>query len=194
MGLKPWSQIKSRIYKAQQGQSRLLIRWEFSQASVQASLDADPLKDAVNASLKLMKESPEEGFTQLLDFATRGSLYSMNYVAFCYAVGRGVAKDPTEAEIWYRRTFERGSDWGALEYGECLAAKGELEEARQVYEEAWRRGFVPAAYRLVRLYLRPNLSLAQRLAWKPALEWAVDRGHPAARFLLAKYLVRAGSG
>lgn len=38
------------------------------------------------------------------------------------------------------------------------------------------------------------MTLADRLAWKPALEWAAEAGHPGARFLLAKYLSRGWFG
>ena len=175
-------------------QRKLLTKWEYAQANDWAIFDADPFKDELISAIRLHDASPEEGFVRLLDFANRGSLYSTHYVAWSYAVGTGARKDRDEAQAWYRRAYEGGSDRGLLEYGAYLVSGGQNYEAEKVYEAGWRRGFVPAVYRLIRLRLRPTLPLAERLAWKPSLEWTVEAGHPAARFLLSKYLVRGWFG
>jgi TPR repeat protein len=171
-------------------QLKLLRRWEYAQANDWDILQADPFKDEVLAAIRLHDASPKEGFVQLLDFANRGSIYSAPYVAWSYAVGWGVPKDPEEAQAWYRRAFEGGSDRGLLDYGADLVSRGQIGEAEKVYEAGWQRGFVPAVYRLIRLNLRSTLPLAERLAWKVPLEWAASEGHPGARYLLSKYLIR----
>lgn len=194
MGL--MSRLRSKLGMAEFAaeQRKLLNKWEYAQANDWAIFDADPFKDELMPAIRLNDASPEEGFVQLLDFANRGSLYSTNYVAWSYAVGTGVQKDWDQAQAWYRRAYEGGSDRGLLEYGAYLASSGRNDEAEKVYEAGWQRGFVPAVYRLIRLRLRPTLPLAERLAWKPSLEWAADAGHPAARYMLSKYLFRGWFG
>lgn len=175
-------------------QARLLKTWEYAQINDWDLMDTDPHKDEAEAAAHLIDEAPTEGFGRLLDFAQKGSLYSMNFVGWCYAVGTGVTKDWDQAQVWYRRAFEGGSDRGLLEYGAHLVWKDRNDEAEKVYEAGWQRGFVPAVYRLIRLRLRPTLSLTERLAWKPSLEWAAEAGHPAAQFMLSKYLFRGWFG
>ena len=194
MGFKSWLRSKIGMAEFAAEQRRLLTKWEYAQANDWTIFDADPFKDELMSAVRLHDASPKEGFVRLLDFANRGSLYSTHYVAWSYAVGAGVPKDEDQARAWYRRAFEGGSDRGLLEYGAHLVSRGQRDEAKKVYETGWRRGFVPAVYRLIRLHLRPTLPLAERLAWKPSLEWAVEAGHPAARYLLSMYLFRGWFG
>ncbi len=171
-----------------------LRAWEYAQTNDDAVFDADPFKDELMEAIRLHAVSPEEGFLQLLDFAERGSIYSANYVAWSYASGTGVQEDEAQALTWYRRAYEGGSERGLLDYAQCLMATGRTDEAEKVYEAGWERNLVPAVYWLIRLRLRPTLPLADRLSWKPSLEWAAQSGHPAARFLLSKYLFRGWFG
>jgi len=194
MGLMSWLQSKIGMAEYAAEQRKLLTKWEYAQANDWAVFDADPFKDELMSAIRLHDASPDEGFARLLDFANRGSLYSTHYVAWSYAMGAGVPKDRDQAQAWYRRAYERGSDRGLLEYGAYLVSGGQNDEAEKVYEAGWQRGFVPAVYRLIRLRLRPTLPLAERLAWKPSLEWAVEAGHPAARYMLSKYLFRGWFG
>jgi len=194
MGLKAWLHSKIGMAEFVAEQARLVKKWEFAQTNDWSVLDADPLKDEVNAAICLREDAPERAFTRLLDLASQGSLYSMNWVAWCYAVGAGVTKDWDKAQGWYRRAYEGGSDRGLLEYGAYLVSKRQLGGAEKVYEAGWQRGFVPAVYRLIRIRLKPTLPLKERLAWKPALEWAAEAGHPAARYMLSKYLFRGWFG
>lgn len=186
-----WLQSKLGLAQFRAEQAELLTKWEFAQANDWDVLDADPFKDELKAALAT---SPEEGFARLLDFANRGSVYSINHVAWRFAVGSGAPKDLDQAEAWYRRAYEGGSDRGMLEYGAYLVSQGRAGEAEKVYEAGWQRGFVPAVYRLIRIRLRPTLPLAERLAWRPSLEWAAGAGHPAARYMLSKYLFRGWFG
>jgi TPR repeat protein len=172
-------------------QASLLKEWEFAQANDWEVLEADPFKDELKASFE---GTPEEEFAHLLHFANLGSVHCMNRVAWRYAVGKGVTEDLDQAQAWYGRAYEGGSDRGLLEYGEYLVWRDRIEEAAKVYEAGWQRDFVPAVYRLIRLRLRSTLPLKQRLAWRSSLEWAAAAGHPAARYLLSKYLLRGWFG
>jgi TPR repeat protein len=194
MGLNTWLRSKLGMAEFRAEQAQLLKKWEYDQVNDWGLLDADPHGDEAKAAARLIDEAPKEAFGRLLDFASRGSLYSMNYVGWCYAVGTGVTKDWDQAQAWYCRAFEGGSDRGLLEYGAYLVSKDRNDEAEKVYESGWQRGFTPAVYRLIRLRLRPNLTPAERLAWKPSLEWAAEAGHPAARHMLNKYLFRGWFG
>lgn len=194
MGLKTWLRSKLGMDEFRAEQAQLLKTWEYAQIDDWDLLDADPHGDEAKAAARLIDEAPAEGFERLLDFANRGSLYSMNFVGWCYAVGTGVTKDWDQAQAWYRRAFEAGSDRGLLEYGAYLVSHDRNDEAEKVYEAGWQRAFAPAVYRLIRLRLTPTLPPAERLAWKPSLEWAAEAGHPAARYMLSKYLFRGWFG
>jgi TPR repeat protein len=194
MGFKSWLQAKLGMAEYRAENAARLSKWEYAQGNDWDLLAADPFKDAVKASATLVDTSPEEGFAQLLDLANRGSLFGMNYVAWCYASGTGVTKDLDQAQAWYRRAYEGGSDRGLLDYGGYLVSTDRSDEAEKVYEAGWARGFAPAVYRLARIRLKAKLPLAKRLAWKPSLEWAAAAGHPAARFVLSKYLLRGWFG
>jgi len=194
MGFKSWLNSKLGMAAFDAEQAALLQKWEYAQGNDWELLDADPLKDAAKASATLVDTSPDEGFARLLDLANRGSLFSMNYVAWCYGAGMGVAKDQDQAQAWSQRAYEGGSDRGLLDHGAYLVSTGRSDEAEKVYEAGWARGFAPAVYRLARIRLKATLPLAKRLAWKPSLEWAAAAGHPAARFVLSKYLLRGWFG
>lgn len=194
MRLMSWLRSTLDTSEVAAGQREALQAWEYAQTNDEAVFDADPFKDGLMEAIGLQAVSPEEGFLQLLSFAERGSLYSANYVAWSYASGTGVRQNEEQALAWYRRAYEGGSERGLLDYGQCLMATGRTDEAETVYEAGWERSLVPAVYRLIRLRLRPTLPLADRLSWKPSLEWAAQSGHPAARFLLSKYLLRGWFG
>ena len=102
-----WSKLGLDAFKAEQAQ--LLAKWEYDQTNDWDLLDADPFKDALLAAADLIEEAPEESFARMLGFAQAGSLYGMNSVAWCYAVGTGVTKDWDQAQTWHRRAYEGGS-------------------------------------------------------------------------------------
>lgn len=194
MGLKSWLHSKLQMDEFAAREREALRAWEYAQTNDWAVFDGDPFKDELMEAIRLYAASPDKGFVRLLDFAERGSLYSTNYVAWSYASGEGVLRDVDQAQAWYRRAYEGGSDRGLLDYGQYLVATGYTDEAEKVYEAGWQRSLIPAVYRLIRLRLRPTLPLVDRLSWKPSLEWAARAGHPAARYLLSKYLCRGWFG
>lgn len=194
MGLKSWLRSKLGMAEWEAEEAGRLRTWEFAQANDWELLDADPLAEEVKAAFRLSDASPDAEFERLRDLAEKGSPFSMKHVAWRLAVGSGVGQDRDAAQAWFRRAFEAGSDRALLEYGAALASRGQIAEAEKVYEAGWRRGFVPAVYRLIRLRLTPSLPAQDRLAWKAALEWAAEAGHPGARHLLAKYLLRGRFG
>jgi TPR repeat protein len=114
---------------------------------------------------------------------------------WCFGSGTGVAKCAEQAEHWYRLAYEAGSQHGLLRYALYLEWRDESAKAQKVYETGWDLGLTPAVFRLTQARLKPStMTLAERLAWKPGLEWAAAAGHPGARFLLAKYLFRGVFG
>lgn len=194
MGFRSWLYSKLGMAEYRAENAARLTKWEYAQVYDWDLFAADPFKDEVKASATLVDTSPEEGFAQLLELANRGSLFAMNHVTWCYGSGTGVAKDLDQAQAWSRRAYEGGSDRGLLDYGGYLVSTDRSDEAEKVYEAGWARDFTPAVYRLARIRLNATLPLAKRLAWKPSLEWAAAARHPAARFVLGKYLLRGWFG
>ncbi len=194
MGVITWLRSRLGMPDFNEEQAERLRTWEYAQTNDWNLLETDPQKEEVKASVRLLDHTPEDGFAQLLQLANSGSVFCMNFVAWCYWSGTGMSRDLDQAMAWWRRAYENGSDRGLLEYGACLAGNGRADEAERIYEAGWERGFAPAVYRLIRMRLTPSLPLPARLEWQPSLEWAADEGHPAARYMLGKYLFRGWFG
>lgn len=194
MGLKSWVHAKLGTEDILIEHAQRLWKWEDNQTNDGALNEADPLWPEVSTASDLLHNNPEEAFPLLLELAGKGSVWSMILVAWCYGGGSGVDKSYEEAEHWYRSAYEAGSDLALLRYADYLNWRGDHDTLQTVYEAGWARGFVPAVYRLIRMRLKPTLTLEDRLSWKPSLEWAAAAGHPGARHLLAKYLFRGWFG
>ena len=76
--------------------------------------------------------APQEGL-RLLRLSASRYWYpeGMSLIAEAYRDGLGTRRDPVEAENWFRRAVEAGSDRAALEYGRMLVAREGDPEALQ---------------------------------------------------------------
>lgn len=194
MGLRSWIWTKLGMPELRAEQRRRLRAWEREQANDWDLIESDPLSVQVKAAIDLLDDNPLEAFPRLLGLAQNGSVWSTVLVGWCFGSGTGVDENWEQAEHWYRLAYEAGSEHGLLRYAEYLDWRGDTDSLQKVYEAGWEKGLTPAVFRLIRMRLKPTMTLADRLAWKPALEWAAETGHPGARFLLAKYLSRGWFG
>lgn len=66
----------------------------------------------------------------------------------CLLVGRGVDADPVEAEKWFRKSIDLGSRKALLDLGCCRELEGDIEGARDLYDQASKAGNTVAARRI----------------------------------------------
>ena len=76
--------------------------------------EQDQAQERMRSADELWAIDPTKAFQQFRDLAAQGSVWSMNIVGHAYTRGRGVQVDLAQAEKWYRRAFEAGSDRALL--------------------------------------------------------------------------------
>jgi len=166
-------------------------RWDYSQANDQAILETDPDRDRAREAAALITSDPERAFPLVVALASKGSVWSMIQAGWCYYNGLGVEPNAAEAESWYRRAYEAGSDRALLDYARILTSRREVALLEAVYSAGAARNWTPAALRLARLRLRLSATRKTLLEARPVLERAAEQGSPGAQFLLARNM---GSG
>jgi hypothetical protein len=168
--------------------SKLVYDWDDQQINDQSLIEADPHKDEVNDAVELLKNAPEKGFEALLDLAQLGSIWSMVHVGFCYATGEGVVADLGQSEDWYRRAFEGGSQWALLVYGRRQYAKHDFDKCEAVFSVEAAGDWAPAQYWLACARIKKSRRRATLRQVRPLLESAMEKGSPAAKWILGYYM------
>jgi TPR repeat protein len=129
---------------------------------------------------ELWEIDPGRAFSEFLALAEEGSVWSMQQVAAALESGLGGAVDPTRAEEWYRRAFERGSDMGLLRAGYLAFMRGAVDEARNILSGGAERGLAAAMRLLAEIELRVEGRYARSKA-RILFERAIELGDPIAR-------------
>ena len=172
------------------------VAWQYGQAQAndRAIWDNDPRKEQMREADAAFKIAPVIGFHRILAFAEQGSVWSMAWVGWAYSKGRGTLRDVVLAEDWNRRAFEGGSHWGLLGYGSSLWLRGDFVKCEQVYGVGAANDLAPALYwlALCRLHLCDTRKTLREV--RPLLERASAQGCLAARYWLAKWMLRGRFG
>jgi TPR repeat protein len=126
--------------------------WLEAQSNNVAIMEREANPAAVHQAYDLLQTNPAESFTQFLALAEQGSVWSMASVGQMLEVGTGTAQDLAQAERWYLRAYQAGSDYGLIWLGGLYQRSGEYEKAQEVYRTGVERGFVPAMVRLAACY------------------------------------------
>lgn len=190
----PFNWLCARLALGCDKVTRLGYSWDFQQVDDQAILDRDPHKEGVLAGVDLLKSDAEAAFRQLLQFANEGSVWAMSYVGHAYELGNGVEANLIEAEEWYRRAYESGSQYSQLCYGGILARRKDYPACIEVFSASAAADWAPAQYWLAvyRLKLsrtRQTLDEVRRL-----LERASAQGSISADLFLGRLLLRGEYG
>jgi TPR repeat protein len=168
--------------------------WLEAQSNNAAIMEREADPAAVHQAYDLLQTNPAQSFIQFLALAEQGSVWSMASVAQMLEVGTGTAKDLAQAERWYLRAYQAGSDYGLIWLGALYQRSGEYEKAQEVYRTGAERGFVPAMVRLAACY-RNSPNWRQRRKEAMAL---LKRGSAAgdlfARYSLAIAMTRGWFG
>jgi TPR repeat protein len=139
---------------------------------------------------RLRERDPVQGLVRLKLLAESGSAMSMIYIGHSYQAGIGTAKDPTEAEKWYRRAADHGSVMGLYALGRLYYAQKKHNEAKEAFRFGAAAGYAPAMYYLGRIYyfgLGTEKDLAKA---KLLFEEASGLGNILATRALGQILVR----
>jgi TPR repeat protein len=133
-------------------------------------------------------------FQLFLGAADAGSARAMDRVAWHYETGTGVPVDTNRALEYYRLAICAGSWRATLDYSRLLAKFGYVEASDKVLQDGVSLGFEPAYFWLAwrRYKRRPSRKMAAEVL--PLLEHAAAKGHPAAKFFLARWMLTGRFG
>lgn len=165
--------------------SRYCDDWDRGQARATPYVKGVAREQEIEA-LRLFKADPESAFPDLLANAESGSVASMERIAWCYDAGKGVSRDPIEAELWYRRAFLCGSDYGVLRYGWVLWGRRNYADAEAVFRVGAERDLAPALEWLAYCRLKQSKNRKTLREARLLLERAAAQGSPRAKDRLVR--------
>jgi hypothetical protein len=168
--------------------------WEYDQMNDAAIQAADLDIEKVSEALALLTPDPERASELLTDLAQEGSVRSMVNLGACYLHGLGTPVSLPDAEHWYRRAYEAGSDRGLLGYAWFLQHRGAFDEELAVYAAGVKRGWPPAIGRYAYRMLRRARTVHERVEVLPLLGQAADLGSPTVQLVLCQFMLRGRFG
>lgn len=113
----------------------------------------EPDLDKLDGAYDLLSRDPKRALVELLALAENGSQLSMLYVGEIYAKGLGVSVDLNEAEKWFARLASHDSAFGYFALGKLYLKQARYVDARDAFERAVRKRYVPAMQFLARMYV-----------------------------------------
>jgi TPR repeat protein len=166
--------------------NRKLFAWLGAQTNSVAILGREADLAPVYQAHDLLKSNPEESFRQYLALAEQGSVWSMARVGMLFENGTGIERDLTQAEKWYLRAHEAGSDYGLIWLGHLYQRLKQYEKAQAVFRTGVARGFAPAMHRLASSYWNSPDWPQKRGEARALLEAGSAAGDLSARRSLAR--------
>src|SRR6476620_2586715 len=113
----------------------------------------------------------------------------MGRVALAYWLGACVAADVEKAQEYFRRAIGGGSASAPIGYARLLARVGHHETSEKVLEDGVAVGFVPSYFWLAWLRYKRSKTRETCSELRPLLEHAAKAGHPAAKRMLAQWML-----
>jgi TPR repeat protein len=110
-----------------------------------------------------------------------------------FAKGNGVAVDYDEAEKWYRRAADAESLLAYYSLGRLYLRQRRYDDARDAFEFAAEKRYVPALHFLGRMHFAGNGMARDPEKGEQLLQRAADAGSVVAKAGLAQHLIRTGS-
>jgi len=194
--LSDWFSIKSDVDCARQWDESDAWERAHSNESELWSEESDRNRELIEQAWAIQVTNPAAALRIYLEAADAGSPWAMQQVGWHYRTGAGVAADFERAQDYYRRAICAGSWTATISYARLLAEQGHFETCEQLLEDGVRSDFVPAYFWLARFRHRQSKSRKTCREIRPLLEYASEKGHPAARgflaalMLLGKYRLR----
>jgi TPR repeat protein len=142
----------------------------------------------------LSQSRPSDAFVQFLALAEQGSVWSMIQIGHAYEVGRGVRVDRVQAEHWYTKAYEEGSDYGLLRGSVLAARRGDVASARAMLEQGVARGLARAMAYLAWLELKFSRGERGRRRARELYERAITLGDFDARVSFGRAMAHGRFG
>ena len=142
----------------------------------------------------LSQSQPSDAFDESLALAQEGSVYSMVQVGYSYENGRGVRVDRDQAEYWYTKAYQQGSDYGLLRGSVLAARRGDVASARAMLEKGVAQGLVRAMTYLAWLELKFLRGKRGRIRARELYETAISLGDFDARLSFGRSLAHGRFG
>lgn len=154
----------------------------------------EPDVTLLNEAYALLETDPARAVKELQSLAERGSSYSMLYLGWASQKGTGVAVDAKQAEVWFRRAVEKGSELAIYYLGHFYLQQQEYSKAHEVFAMGVSKRYAPAIYCLGQMYLDGTGVSKQPDKARALLEQATALGHVFAKRSLAKLLMSGQFG
>jgi TPR repeat protein len=129
-----------------------IISWTDAQTNETVIWEREADQERIHFAHSLLSDDPTQSLQEYLALAEQGSLWSLVRVAAAFASGTGTPVDPAQAEKWYRRAYEGGSDVGLLRLGHHYLRSRQYTKAEEVFRTGTERGLAPAMSRLAWTY------------------------------------------
>ncbi len=150
--------------------------------------------DLIQRAAQLDDSSPAAAFQLSLEAVEAGSVWAMEKVAWHYWTGTGVAADPYAALEYYYRAICGGSWMATLHYARLLEELGHHDHWQETLETGVACDFVPAYFWLGWFRYQHSTTTTAREDVRPLLEYAAANGHPGAKVVLARWMMRGKFG
>lgn len=154
----------------------------------------EPDLTRLNEAHGLLETDPARAVKELQSLAELGSLSSMLYLGWAYQKGTGVDVDTKQAEIWFRRAYEKGSKLAIYYLGHLYLGQQEYSKAQEVFAVGASMDYAPAIYCLGQMYVDGAGVSKQPDKARALLEQATALGHIFAKRSLAKLLMSGQFG
>jgi TPR repeat protein len=173
---------------------RSRLDWADTQINKMALWEDEADQERILHAHSLLKTDPAQSFKEYLALAEQGSVWSMVPVGTNFETGQGALQNLAQAEAWYRRAYERGSDYGLLRLGQLYLRSKRYAEAEVVFRTGVERGFAPAMFPLAWAYSKSAHWPQKREEALMLLERASAAGDLSARRFLGTAMARGWFG
>jgi TPR repeat protein len=148
----------------------------------------------IRAANALWNSAPEQAFARFQKLASLGSVFAMEVVAWGFWSGTGVAQDKVAALEMYERAVSAGSWKATIGMARLLAELGRRAEWEALLEQGISANYVPAYFWKAHLTYRQAPGRLAARTVRPLLDYAIVAGHPGARLVLLRYMIRGRFG
>ena len=155
--------------------------------------DDEPDLTRLNEAYKLLETDPAKAVKELQGLAELGSLLSMLYLGWAYQKCAGIG-DIKQAEIWFRRAYEKGSRLAIYHLGHLYLKQQEYAKAHEIFSAGATMDYAPAIYCLGQMYMDGAGISKQPDKARTLLERATALGHVFAKRSLARLLMSGRFG
>jgi TPR repeat protein len=194
VGGTPISKFRGDFWEALRAHSDA---WERSASNEEEllSLESDHSWAMMRRAAQLEDTDPPAAFKLYLEAVEAGSTWSLEKIGLHYWAGTGVAADAQMAKAYFQRAIDGGSWMATIYYARLLSDLGRHDECERALESSVASDFVPAYFWLAWFrFQRSKTTKVRREKVRPLIEYAAGRGHPEAKVMLARWMVRGKFG